>query len=111
MVLAYMAGLHYWWPKITGRMYSDWWSKFAAIVSWSAVLTNTTWRRRRMNPDNSILTAPERDELELTVLVRHRLEEQYPDLDHQHETAALGMWVFLATEVMFFGTLFLGVAV
>ena len=32
MVLAYMAGLHYWWPKITGRMYSDWWSKFAAIV-------------------------------------------------------------------------------
>jgi cytochrome c oxidase subunit 1 len=32
MVLAYMAGLHYWWPKITGRMYSDWWSKFAAII-------------------------------------------------------------------------------
>jgi cytochrome c oxidase subunit 1 len=32
MVLAYMAGLHYWWPKITGRLYSDWWSKFAAIV-------------------------------------------------------------------------------
>ena len=22
MVMAYMAGLHYWWPKITGRMYS-----------------------------------------------------------------------------------------
>jgi cytochrome c oxidase subunit 1 len=32
MVLGYMAGLHYWWPKITGRMYSEWWSKFAAIV-------------------------------------------------------------------------------
>jgi cytochrome c oxidase subunit 1 len=32
MVLAYMAGLHYWWPKITGRLYSDWWSKFAAII-------------------------------------------------------------------------------
>jgi cytochrome c oxidase subunit 1 len=32
MVLAYMAGLHYWWPKITGRMYSEWWSKFAAII-------------------------------------------------------------------------------
>lgn len=33
MVLAYMAGLHYWWPKITGRMYSEWWSKLAAIIT------------------------------------------------------------------------------
>jgi cytochrome c oxidase subunit 1 len=24
MVMAYMSGLHYWWPKMTGRMYSDW---------------------------------------------------------------------------------------
>ena len=32
MVMGYMAGLHYWWPKITGRMYSDWWSKFSAII-------------------------------------------------------------------------------
>jgi cytochrome c oxidase subunit 1 len=32
MVLAYMSGLHYWWPKITGRLYSEWWSKFAAII-------------------------------------------------------------------------------
>jgi cytochrome c oxidase subunit 1 len=32
MVMAYMAGLHYWWPKITGRLYSEWWSKLAAII-------------------------------------------------------------------------------
>ena len=32
MVMGYMAGLHYWWPKITGRMYSEWWSKLAAII-------------------------------------------------------------------------------
>ena len=32
MVMAYMAGLHYWWPKITGRMYSEWWSKLSAII-------------------------------------------------------------------------------
>ena len=43
--------------------------------------------------------------------MRHRLEEQYANLEQQHEAAALGMWVFLATEVMFFGTLFLGVGV
>jgi cytochrome c oxidase subunit 3 len=64
-----------------------------------------------MNPDGTVLTPAERDELELTVLVRHRLEEQYPDLPHQSETASIGMWLFLATEVMFFGVLFLGVAV
>ena len=33
------------------------------------------------------------------------------DLEQQHEAASLGMWVFLATEVMFFGTLFLGLGV
>jgi cytochrome c oxidase subunit 1 len=32
MVMGYMAGLHYWWPKITGRIYSEWWSKLAAII-------------------------------------------------------------------------------
>ena len=64
-----------------------------------------------MNADNSLLTPSERDELELTFLVRHQLEEQYASLEQQHDTASLGMWVFLATEVMFFGTLFLCVAV
>ena len=32
-VMALMGGLHFWWPKMTGRMYSDWWSKMAAIVT------------------------------------------------------------------------------
>ena len=31
-VMAYFAGIHYWWPKITGRMYSEAWARFAAIV-------------------------------------------------------------------------------
>jgi cytochrome c oxidase subunit I len=29
---AYMAGLHNWWPKITGRMYPEGWGRFAALV-------------------------------------------------------------------------------
>jgi cytochrome c oxidase subunit 3 len=49
--------------------------------------------------------------LEHTMLVRHRLEEQYRDLDQQHHTAVTGMWVFLATEVMFFGTLFVSLGI
>ena len=32
MMFAWMAGLHFWWPKITGKTYSDFWSRLAAIV-------------------------------------------------------------------------------
>jgi cytochrome c oxidase subunit 1 len=31
-VMAYMGGLHYWWPKMTGRMYPEWWGRFSAIL-------------------------------------------------------------------------------
>ena len=27
-VMGYLAGIHFWWPKITGRMYPDGWGKF-----------------------------------------------------------------------------------
>ncbi len=30
MVTAYMGGLHFWWPKISGRMYPEGWAKIAA---------------------------------------------------------------------------------
>ncbi|HXF11403.1 MAG TPA: cytochrome c oxidase subunit 3 family protein [Desulfuromonadaceae bacterium] len=33
--------------------------------------------------------------------------EQFDDAAQQHETARLGMWTFLATEILFFGGLFL----
>jgi cytochrome c oxidase subunit 1 len=29
-IMGYMGGLHFWWPKITGRMYSETWGKIAA---------------------------------------------------------------------------------
>jgi cytochrome c oxidase subunit 1 len=32
MVMAYMGGLHFWWPKMFGRMYPEGWAKFAALV-------------------------------------------------------------------------------
>jgi cytochrome c oxidase subunit 1 len=31
-VMAYLGGIHYWWPKITGRLYSEAWARFAAIL-------------------------------------------------------------------------------
>jgi len=33
MLMAWLAGLHYWWPKMTGRMYSDFWSRLAAVLA------------------------------------------------------------------------------
>jgi len=36
------------------------------------------------------------------------LAHQFEDLQQQHDAATLGMWVFLVTEVMFFGGLFAG---
>jgi cytochrome c oxidase subunit 1 len=31
-VMAYLGGIHYWWPKITGRLYSEAWGRVAAIT-------------------------------------------------------------------------------
>ena len=39
------------------------------------------------------------------------LAHQFDDIEQQHESASLGMWIFLATEVMFFGGMFLGYSV
>ena len=32
MVLGYMAGLHYWWPKISGRMYNQRLAQLTALI-------------------------------------------------------------------------------
>jgi cytochrome c oxidase subunit 1 len=31
-LMAYLGGLHFWWPKITGRMYPEGWARFATLV-------------------------------------------------------------------------------
>jgi len=31
-VMAYMGGLHFWWPKITGKMYNELMGKLAAVI-------------------------------------------------------------------------------
>jgi cytochrome c oxidase subunit 1 len=31
-VMAFIAGLHYWWPKMFGRMYSEKWARLAALL-------------------------------------------------------------------------------
>ncbi len=31
-LIAFLGGLHYWWPKITGRMFSDFWGRIACVM-------------------------------------------------------------------------------
>jgi len=31
-VMAFLAGLHFWWPKMTGKMYSEFWGKVSAVI-------------------------------------------------------------------------------
>jgi len=31
-VMAYLGGIHFWWPKITGRLYPEGWARFSAIL-------------------------------------------------------------------------------
>src|SRR5260370_33698941 len=31
-LFGYLGGLHYWWPKISGRLYPEGWGRFSALV-------------------------------------------------------------------------------
>jgi cytochrome c oxidase subunit 1 len=31
-LMGYLGGIHYWWPKISGRLYPEGWARFAALV-------------------------------------------------------------------------------
>ncbi len=33
MVMAYLGGIHYWWPKISGRLYHEWLARIAALIT------------------------------------------------------------------------------
>lgn len=32
-ILAYLGGVHYWWPKITGRLYNELWARISAAIT------------------------------------------------------------------------------
>lgn len=31
-VMGYLGGIHFWWPKMTGRMYPEWWGRLSAGI-------------------------------------------------------------------------------
>lgn len=32
VIMGYLGGIHFWWPKISGRLYPEGWARFAALV-------------------------------------------------------------------------------
>jgi len=31
-IMGYLGAMHFWWPKITGRMYPEWWGRLSALL-------------------------------------------------------------------------------
>jgi cytochrome c oxidase subunit 1 len=31
-IMAYLGGLHFWWPKMTGKLYPEWWARVSAVL-------------------------------------------------------------------------------
>src|SRR6266540_687907 len=31
-IMGYLGGIHYWWPKMSGRMYPEWWARVSAVI-------------------------------------------------------------------------------
>lgn len=58
---------------------------------------------------SEIANAPSGEDLQ-EMAKATRLWHHFDNLGHQHETTTLGMWVFLATELLIFGALFTGYA-
>ena len=189
-LMAYLGGLHYWWPKMSGRMYPEGWAKLSALIDLprlqpdllpaihsglpghAATLLDVSGRvpgaarhvhRRRFRAGGRISDAADllhvvaalrthrraesvgrhrsgmadrlaaaRAQLRrdarssprrLTITPRWRrpkldshtetleLREQFETPAQQKEASTLGMWIFLVTEIMFFGGLFLAYAI
>src|SRR5438477_9377768 len=52
-----------------------------------------------------------KDEMSSTTIAAVPVEPQFDDAEQQRDAATMGMWLFLATEVLFFGGMFLGYTV
>lgn len=37
-MMGYLGALHYWWPKITGRMYPEFWARLAAMIGFAGFI-------------------------------------------------------------------------
>jgi len=191
--MAYLGGLHFWWPKISGKMYPEGPAKLSALFIFAGFnltffpqfilgylgmprryhayapefqalnvlssagatilafgyllpLAYLLWSLRcgrdaEPNPwqatglEWTTLSPPPKDNFTETPVVtgdpyaydpeaaeagckplppmqtKTPVAHQFEDASQQREAASLGMWLFLATEILFFGAMFLGYTV
>src|SRR6266404_3705273 len=66
----------------------------------------TTSSARRWSPKRRTPTAFGRRPLADSGATAAALQHQFDDVEQQHDASTLGMWIFLVTEIMFFGGVF-----
>src|SRR5204863_338433 len=94
-IFGYLGGMHYWWPKITGRMYPEGWAKFACLNIF--VGFNLTFFPQFVV---GYLGMPRR-------YAMYAPEFQVYNVLSTAGATILGIGTFLVTEIMFFGGLFM----
>src|SRR5947199_4742342 len=62
----------------------------------------------RFNHNRRETLPQEKDDMSPTTIAAVPVEPQFDDAEQQGEAATRGMWLFLATEVLLFGGMFLG---
>src|SRR5690625_4397944 len=65
-------------------------------------------RRRPRTTSKSPLSSPGRL---MTTASREQVAEQFDDLEQQFHADTMGMWIFLSTELLLFGGVFMGFAI
>ena len=95
-VMGYLGGIHFWWPKITGRLYPDGWARFAALIIF--VGFNLTFfpqfmlgylgmpRRYAVYPDR--ISGAQRDVVSRRFHSRHRISDSADLFDLVHALRA-----------------------
>ena len=81
--------------------------KEADANPWGA--TGLEWQTESPPPTHNFDVMPIVTERGITTM--ETLAHQFDDVDQQREASTLGMWIFLVTEVLFFGGLLLAYSV
>src|ERR1700688_4545713 len=75
-VIAFIGGLHYWWPKMTGRMYNETWARFACALIFIGF--NVTFMSQFVLGSRGM---------------PRRYYNYLPEFQHLHQMSTVGSWI------------------
>jgi cytochrome c oxidase subunit 1 len=87
--IAFVAGIHYWWPKMTGRMFSEFWGRIAAFMVFAGF--NLTFFPQFVIGSRGM---PRR------YYDYEKMLEQFPDFHAGHWLSTIGSYVLAAGFVV-----------